>query len=434
MRALTDSGSNPQRVVLWSLFGLLMILGGVTLWLFYLNIETPVAASWGGAEGPRNHLSDWFDVFQQGLIAPATMGVLGTLIVLRRPGHRVGALLISTGVTSSLLIFAREWAVYGIFTRGGDLPGAIWAAWVMNWLWIALTVLMLVTAALFPDGRLPSRRWGWLIGLPLGLYAVPFTVAAMFEGRMSSAFQIANPLGSAFTVELYSTLTDLGVLFMPVAALTVLVAALVRFRYSQELERHQMKWLLMGVAVMVGLIVVGLGLYFGLGLLLGARLVEGAMLAPAVGVGVALLRHRLYDVDILIRRTLQYSLLSGVLALTYFALVTLLQAMFGALSAQDSDLSVVFSTLAIAALFLPVRARVQTLIDRRFYRGRYNAQQVLSEFATTCRDETDLSRLTERLGQVVSETMQPEAISLWLTTESTIGRHEIRNDPRISSS
>jgi hypothetical protein len=126
------------------------------------------------------------------------------------------------------------------------------------------------------------------------------------------------------------------------------------------------------------------------------------------------MRYRLWDIDLVIRRTLQYSLLSGLLALTYFGLVIVLQSIFTAFGGQRSELVTVLSTLAIAALFLPLRRRVQDFIDKRFYRQKYDAQKVLAEFAATCRDETDLDKLTARLVEVVQETMQPERVSLWL--------------------
>jgi hypothetical protein len=205
---------------------------------------------------------------------------------------------------------------------------------------------------------------------------------------------------------------------MPLSAVIVFLSAIVRFRQSRTQERQQMKWLLVGVAFMALFTLLGLGLNFGLNSTLGAFLVNAASLGPAVGVGVALVRHKLYEVDILIRRTLQYSLLSGLLALTYFGLITILQGVFRSFSGQQSEISVVLSTLAIAALFFPLRNRVQEFIDKRFYRKKYDAQKVLAEFAATCRDETDLDKLVARLAEVIDETLQPEKVSVWIRDDS----------------
>ncbi|MBL8046429.1 MAG: hypothetical protein JNL09_07810 [Anaerolineales bacterium] len=141
------------------------------------------------------------------------------------------------------------------------------------------------------------------------------------------------------------------------------------------------------------------------------------LLTP-VSLAIAILRHRLFDIDILIRRTLQYSLLSGLLGLTYFGLITILQSRFRSVSGQQSEISIVLSTLAIAALFFPLRNRVQEFIDKRFFRKKYDAQKVLAEFAATCRDETDLDKLTARLVEVIDETLQPEKVSVWIKPDT----------------
>ena len=420
-------GAAPARLA-WSWFLLTASLGLASLLLFVRNSGTPVPASWGVMDGVRDRATDWFNAIQQSLISPLTMGALGTLILRRHPGHRIGRLLIALGCVSALAQLTQEWAVYGYYTARDEPAGVGLAAWVTNWIWIVLFTLLLLTAALFPDGRFPSRRWGWLIGVPLSLFALPLLIGAMAETSMSSAFQISNPFVAAFPQAAYAVLFGLGVVFMPVTAIAVLISAVIRFRASRARERQQMKWLLAGVALMAAFTLAGLGLYFGLGLAIGATLVNGAVLGPALGVGVALLRHHLYDIEVIIRRTLVYSTLSGLLALTYFGLVIVLQAAATALPAPAapyggaaqvggarSEWGTVASTLAVAALFAPLRGRVQAFIDRRFYRQKYDAARVLSAFAAAARDETDLNALTGRLTGVVRETMEPEGLSVWLS-------------------
>jgi hypothetical protein len=423
----------PQTKFVWLWFILTIGLGLTAFLLFIRNAGTPVPASWGVVDGLRDGAADWFNSLQQTLLFPVTVGALGALILTRRPGHRIGRLLIALGLLVALGLLTQEWAVYGAYTVKADLPGVRMAAWITNWIWVIIFGLLLLTAALFPDGRFLSRRWGWLIGVSLILFALPLLTGAMIETPMSSAFQIPNPFVTTHPADFYDLVANSGVVFMPIATAAVLISAVVRFRISQGRERQQMKWLLAGVALMATLTLVGLGISFGLRNTLGDIMVNTAIVGPALGVGVALLRHQLYDIDVIIRRTLQYAVLSGLLALTYFGLVIVLQNLLSAVGSQQSEFVTVASTLAIAALFFPLRNRVQDFIDRRFYRKKYDAAKVIAEFAAACRDGTDLEKLTARLVEVVEETMQPESVALWLkptadrrrtTTSASSGGHK----------
>ncbi|MBK9053570.1 MAG: hypothetical protein IPL78_22520 [Chloroflexi bacterium] len=403
-----------QRLV-WIWFVLTTSITMAGFLLFIRNANTPVPASWGVAAGSRNDISQWLNALQQQLITPILISFLGVLILTRRPGHRIGRLLIVLGVVSALGTLTQEWAVYGYHTLQTDVPLEAVAAWITNWIWIILFDLLLLTAALFPDGYLLSRRWAWLIGVPLFLFTVPLLLGAMIETPMSSVFQIPNPFVNQHRKTFYDAAFTTGVVAMPVTAIAVLLSAVVRFRRSQAQERQQMKWLMFGVAIMAFLTVVGLGIFQGLGNPMGAIMVNAAVFGPALGVGIALLRFRLYDIDIIIRRTLQYALLTGFLVLIYFGGVVLLQGIFGGLTGDsDSPLITVISTLVIAALFNPLRGRIQDFIDHRFYRAKYDAQQTLTHFAAAARDEVELEALTNELVHVVQETMQPEHVSIWL--------------------
>jgi asparagine N-glycosylation enzyme membrane subunit Stt3 len=201
---------------------------------------------------------------------------------------------------------------------------------------------------------------------------------------------------------------------MPLTAVTVLAGLMVRFRRRRGRERQQIKWLLAGVALMTVLILAGLGISFGLGNTLGDVMVNAALLGPLVGIGVALLRHQLYNIDVIIRRTLVYSVLTVLLALVYFGSVVLLQSLVATIEVEQSTSVIVFSTLAIAALFSPLRKRVQEVIDRRFYRRKYDAAQTLAAFAAMARDEVDLDALTAELLHVIDKTIQPSHVSLWI--------------------
>ncbi|HLB45555.1 MAG TPA: hypothetical protein VJL59_00885 [Anaerolineales bacterium] len=273
-----------------------------------------------------------------------------------------------------------------------QIPGyLVWPAW-LGWLY------------LFPNGLPVPRR----IFLPFALFLSAFT-----------ALQVLSLLGVAGILP--AQIETFGRTVGPLTALpafgVVLYSQIYRYlRASIPTERQQTKWLLFGLGVFFGFLVAFV-LFpdsFRSSAIIQDTLTILFLIFP-VSVAVAILRYRLFDIDLLIRRTLQYSLLSGVLALTYFGLIIVLQNAFTAITGQrQNDFVTVVSTLAIAALFAPLRRLVQDVIDRRFYRKKYDAQKVLAEFAATCRDETDLEKLTARLVEVVQETMQPENISLWL--------------------
>jgi hypothetical protein len=208
------------------------------------------------------------------------------------------------------------------------------------------------------------------------------------------------------------------------AVVVASVASLfVRFRRADPVERSQLKWLLYAGGVFL---IVYAGAGFALNLS-GTDLFEIALvlsiLSLPVAIAIAILRYRLYDIDVVIRKTLVYTAVTALLALVYFGSVVLLQRLFGSLTGvAQSPLAVVVSTLAIVALFTPLRRRIQDTIDRRFYRKKYDAQQVLAQFALTARDETDLDALTAELARVVQETLQPEHVSVWLREDNR--RHE----------
>jgi hypothetical protein len=306
--------------------------------------------------------------------------------------------------------------VYGEYTVAAPPPGTQLAAWVTNWIWIYIFGPLLLMAALFPDGSFLSRRWAGLISVLLFLFVVPATAGSMIENSMSSAYQIPNPYFREIPGQLYSSLFSIGVVAMPVVAVTVLASAVVRFRWSQGRQRQQMKWLLTGVALMALLTVGGLALSFGLDSRFGELLVNSAILGPVFGIGVALLRYRLYDIDVLLRRTLVYAILTALLAGVYFGGIVVLQGLFqGLTGSRDSPLITVITTLVIAALFSPLRTRIQRGIDRRFYRSKYDAERTITQFAAAARDEVDMDRLAQALLDVVSATMRPNTVHLWIS-------------------
>ncbi len=275
--------------------------------------------------------------------------------------------------------------------------------------WGTSVILAPFMLLLFPDGRLPSPRWrlvawAYVVTMAAVLVLVPFRTDIA-----QSPFGVLGPVGGIIVV-----ITTAGA-YVVFATIVVSALSLVsRYRHAAGVQRQQLKWLVYA-ATLVGVWIVGdVLLPFGFALLNAFGTV--AFSGLYVAVGIAILRHRLYDIDVIINRTVVYGSLTGVLALIYLGGVTATQAISRALSSQEQQpqLAVVVSTLAIAALFHPLRRRIQAFIDRRFYRRKYHARKILEAFAAKLRDETDLDALSDDLVRVLEGTMQPSHAGLWL--------------------
>jgi hypothetical protein len=345
--------------------------------------------------------------------------LVGALIVSRQPRNTIGWLLVVVGVSFSFSTTVLDNWTQALPATAVLTPSTFLLLWVSSWSWWLLVGPLLLIPLLFPTGRLLSPRWRWAIGL-LGLSFGAFLVGATFAANVTlpNATQpVPSPIGflpDAVDQIFFAVFTWTLV----VAALVCGAALLVRYRRAGALERQQIKWFLYAGA----LFVVAFILQFLLSsaspnntIDLPGILFAFAILAVPLSIGIAILRYRLWDIDILIRRTLVYAVLTGLLALTYFGCVVVLQYLVGLLTGQaQSTLVTVVSTLLIAALFVPLRRRVQTAIDRRLYRRKYNAAHTLAAFSATLRDSVDLDALTVQLLDTVDETMQPATAELWL--------------------
>jgi hypothetical protein len=303
--------------------------------------------------------------------------------------------------------FTGEYAVYALLAQPHTLPGGKAMLWLQGWFWMLFIGLIVFLLLLFPTGRLPSRRWR-----PFAWVSV-----AMISGGVIWSSIISPDVG--FNAP--PSPVQLSVLLLGgVAAASLVVGR----RGARGVERQQIKWLLY-----VGpLFFIAAGLHVGFyyfwlterswGLWASYLLVAVGGLSGPMAIGIAILRYRLYEIDLIINRTLVYGSLTAILVALYFVGIVVLQRVFVLLTGQKSTLAVVASTLVIAALFNPLRRRIQAFIDRRFYRRKYDARKTLEAFSAQLRDETDLEALSDDLLGVVRETMQPAHVSLWLRPES----------------
>jgi len=364
--------------------------------------------------------ADPFSQFLPNLCIPAlSLSTVGALIASRRTGNPLGWLFCASGLLFGVQAFAGEYALYALFVARSSLPGGVVSWWLASWVWVAATQLVLFLFLLFPDGRLPSPRWrivAWLIvgGILLDAASFALVPGPLIESDTHSLAPVQNPLGVGSAVRF---LNSIGVVLNPLLAVLVVapIAALfLRFWRSTGEERQQIKWVIYAVAVLAVAITV-VSIWPALdGSLVGTVLFLAGFLAIPTAVGIAILRYRLYDIDLIINRTLVYGSLTAMLVALYFVGIVVLQRVFVDLTGQQSTLAVVASTLTIAALFNPLRRRVQALVDRRFYRRKYDAAKTLSSFSLRLREETDLDSLSEEVLGVVRETMQPAHVSLWL--------------------
>jgi hypothetical protein len=343
--------------------------------------------------------------------------VLGWVILRRLPTHRLGWIYLAIGFFEALTVFATAYSAQA-YHENGNLPFAAELSWLAFWGWVpAFTLFSTLGIILFPDGRLPSRRW-WpvpaLAGVSFLLSAVPVAIAAWpYRGLpLERANALNQPPPTTSAVALAFAIQNVGQLVL-LAAMVGSVAGLVaRFRRSRGVERQQLKWFIFAAAVDIAVIAV----WFTnvLGLVLGAASAVVVGLALPAAIGVAILRHRLYDIDVIVRRTLVYAILTAALGAVYAGLVLGLQELLSGLAGSGGPLAVAISTLAVAALFQPARRRVQAAVDRRFDRARYDAAHLMDRFATRLREQIDLDELCTDLVATTDLALRPASASVWL--------------------
>jgi hypothetical protein len=352
--------------------------------------------------------------------------VVGLLITWRRAGNAIGWLLLAIGLAWGLAD-ASVYSDYGVRLHPGSLPAAALPGAIGNGLWvpaIGLTGTFLIL--LFPDGHLPGRGWRWVaytsaFVIGLGTFALTFTPGDMADAGYPGT---SNPIG----IDAFGGLLSISqyvIVLLPPAIAASAAGMIIRYRRSRGIERLQLRWLTAAAAAVAAIYAT----VFALSILLApnsdapprwlaAAQAIGLMstcLIP-IAIGFAVLRYRLYDIDVIIRRTLVYSALVASLAAVYVGGIALLGTTLRAATGLSSSLAVTLSTLAVAAAFQPLRSRIRRVVDRRFYRAAYDAQAAVDAFSGQLRQQIDLDVLSDRLLATVRETVKPRSASVWLAS------------------
>jgi len=350
------------------------------------------------------------------LVAALAFATTGALVASRVPANPIGWIFCLMGFLLAVGNLPYQYADYALFVSPGSLPGGVSAAVAQNFGLPPCFGLLGASLLLFPDGRLPSRRWRPALGVALAGSVCVGVGYALRPGKLDAPFErVSNPFGIG-TFELMNSASGLGWMMMAASVALAATAMIVRLRRSHGHERQQLKW--------IGLTAAGTGVVMVVNAVSFFLEVQGIDQLRIVVVGLALagfpiaaaaaiLRYRLYDIDVVINRALVYGALTASLAGAYVGGVLLLQLALRPLT-ESSNLAIAGSTLAVAALFGPARRRIQEAVDHRFYRRKYDAARTLERFGAQLRDEVDLDALGEDLRAVVTQTMQPAHVTLWL--------------------
>jgi hypothetical protein len=354
-----------------------------------------------------------FGVPGMGVISGVVFASLGVAIALRQPRNSVGWIFLACGFFTALLEPASEYGWYALVESGGMLPGGEWAIWLTG---LALPVgvgpILTYVLLVFPDGHLPSDRWRPVAWYTVGALVLIVAANALAYTTVGFAgLTRPNPVSTGFALEMgaFSRQLVMTILLGP-AALLCGAAFLYRFRRSRGVERQQLKWVAYAGLICVAVFVL-LPTSWGRKPLEIVK--QLAVLLVPLSAGIAILRYRLYDIDLLIKRTLVYGSLTAVLGLVYVVSVLVSQQLLRGFTG-GADITVAGSTLLVVALFQPIRRRVQEFVDRRFYRARYDAARTIDAFSVRLRGDVDLDSVRSDLIGVVHDTIHPAHASVWL--------------------
>jgi hypothetical protein len=337
------------------------------------------------------------------LVGGIAFAAIGSVIVFRSQGHIIGWLMVVLGVSWELSVVA---PYYGEYADTHSLPGVSVAASISIWVYMVNLLLFFWLAMVFPSGRI-VHGWSWVFWLGTA-GTILQGISQMLAPGPSNVAHVANPLGVGHFPGVLDDVTSvLAIGALPAGAL----CALLRLRQARGVERQQIKLFVYGVAL--ALLITTAAIFTGWNGPVGDLGSVALTLVP-ITIGAAILRYRLFDIDLIINRTLVYGSLTLTLGALYVGGVVGLEALFRAVTGQRSDLAVAIATLAVAALFNPWRRSLQTFIDQRFYRRKYDAARVLASFSSRLRDEVEMERLTADLLSAAYESLQPASVSLWV--------------------
>ena len=373
-------------------------------------------------------------------VMPLAFSTLGALIASRHHKNPIGWIFCIIGFNFALVSFADGYGVHTLYAVPGSLPAGSFLAWFSVWMGGPTSLIPFVLLfLLFPNGRLLSPRWRILAWLLVPIFVALLFQAIVTPGPLLQYPSVVNPFGIDALGRLAERVEGTATLLLLASGLAAALSMILRFRRSTGEERQQLKWFVSANALLAVVMASGPIFWFGLIPGIGPLWPVVAFLAfisVPVASTIAIFRYRLYNIDVIINRTLVYGTLTAVLALTYFGSVVLLQQLLRELTGQgNNQVAVVASTLAIYALFQPLRRRIQATIDRRFYRRKYDAARILTTFSAQLRDEVDLDTLTNDLLMVVEETLQPRHVSLWLRDGGrSVGEQQVeeRGSPALS--
>ena len=423
LRRMREQPSTPMgRSSARPAFTVLLICAGlaiVSLWLMLTNLDVEISLAWGSK-------------YSRPVLAVLYMSfpLMGYLVSIHRPKNAVGPLLLLAGLLVELQVFADAYSFFLSSAASGSFPpGSSVARWFSDWLWLIwMGVMGIYLVLVFPDGHLVSRRWRWVVIVGVISIAMTVTSEALRPGPLEGAPRIDNPFGIEGAERLLELLY-LGLVPWFICIVAAVWSMRTRYVLAGHAERQQLKWFFYACVLVAGpTLIAGQSPESGQEqwalAIQDIQIVSWAALPIAAGIGV--LRYRLYEIDVIINRTLVYSVLSLALGAFYFVLVASLQLVLRPLTGESS-VAVAASTLAVAALFRPVRSAVQRFIDHRFYRRRYDSQRVLEFFGERMRSVVDLDEVKDELVGAVNSTMRPTGLSLWINERAdstSIGRSE----------
>ncbi len=390
-------------VVAATLWAASMILTVASVALLAITFDAPTGEAWG--------FRDFAALFA------VAYSSVGAVLVWRRPAHPIGWLLAVGGLLAAVQAFAEQYAVLVLIARPGSGPAGVYVAWLGSWIWVVGAGMMGgVFLLLLPDGRVPSARWRWTVPYGVGAISLAAAAFAIQPGPLQNFTYVDNPFGVALPGSLDAVLMYAGLVAVLVLMVLGAVAIVQRARHAEAVVRQQLKWFVFPAILLVPALFLSLPAFTASSSKPAQVVAIFAFVLVGVAAGVAIFRYRLYEVDVLIRRTLVYGALVAALGATYVAAIVALQFVLAQFT-SGSSVAVAASTLAVVALFQPLRSRIQRAVDQRFYRSQYDAQRTVDAFALRLRDEIDLDALSAALVGVVTDAVRPLHATLWLRRE-----------------